>query len=169
MPSSSPTWRAHTACRSSISPIVYRGPDTDYRGREIRVGANETAVATVDVTDKGRPFTIAVATYPRVWYAHQGWMDEEHEFFYLNDEMDEAAGERNARTLVWDLRDLADPVLAGSIGGETRTTDHNLYIRGDLIYQSNYQSGLRIVDISNRERPQREVAPARSGGLARMV
>ena len=137
--------------------VVYRGPDADHQGSEICVGANETAVTIVDVTDKNRPFSIAVATYPRVWYAHQGWMDEAHEYFYLNDEMDESAGERNTRTLVWDLRDLDDPVLAGSFRGETRTTDHNLYIRGDLMYQSNYQSGLRIVDISNRERPRREV------------
>ena len=30
----------------------------------------------------------------------------------------------------------------------------NLYIVGDLMYQSNYVSGLRIVDISNRSEPR---------------
>ncbi len=133
--------------------ILYRGPDSDHLGREICLGANETAIAIVDVTDKDRPFSIAVATYPRVGYAHQGWMDEAHEYYYLNDEMDEDAGLRNTRTLVWDLRDLDDPILARSYRAPTRSTDHNLYIRGDLMYQSSYRSGLRIVDISNREHP----------------
>lgn len=133
--------------------VVYRGPDHEHYGREICVGANETAIAIVDVTDKDRPFSIAVATYPRVWYAHQGWMDEAHEYFYLNDEGDESAGGRNTRTLVWDLRDLDDPVLARSYRAATGSTDHNLYVRGDLMYQSNYRSGLRIIDISNREYP----------------
>ena len=46
--------------------IVYRGPDDEHHGREICLGANETAIAIVDVTDKDRPFSIAIATYPRV-------------------------------------------------------------------------------------------------------
>jgi len=66
--------------------MLYRGPDDEHHGREICLGANETAIAIVDVTDKDRPFSIAVATYPRVGYAHQGWMDEAHEYYYLNDE-----------------------------------------------------------------------------------
>ena len=38
--------------------------------------------------------------------------------------------------------------------GETFTIDHNLYIVGDLMYQSNYVSGLRVLDISDRENPE---------------
>ncbi len=34
------------------------------------------------------------------------------------------------------------------------TTDHNLYVRGDFMYQSNYKSGLRILDIANRTHPR---------------
>ena len=57
------------------------------------------------------------------------------------------------RTLVWDVVDLDDPVLVKEYIAETTTTDHNLYIRGDLMYQSNYGSGLRVLDISERENP----------------
>jgi hypothetical protein len=39
--------------------------------------------------------------------------------------------------------------------GVEAAIDHNLYIRGDLMYQSNYKSGLRILDISDRENPRR--------------
>lgn len=36
----------------------------------------------------------------------------------------------------------------------TATADHNLYIRGDTMYQANYVSGLRVLDISDRENPR---------------
>ena len=137
--------------------VIYRGPDTTYRGREICFGANETHLSIADVTDRQSPVALAAATYPLVGYAHQGWLDEDHAYFYMNDELDEVGGVRRTRTLVWDVGDLEDPVVARSSLAATRSTDHNLYVSGDLLYQSNYTSGLRILDISNREYP-REVA-----------
>ncbi|MGH7443960.1 MAG: choice-of-anchor B family protein, partial [Longimicrobiales bacterium] len=41
--------------------------------------------------------------------------------------------------------------------GTTAASDHNLYIKDNLMYQSHYQAGLRIVDISDPANP-REVA-----------
>jgi choice-of-anchor B domain-containing protein len=38
--------------------------------------------------------------------------------------------------------------------GEAATIDHNLYIRDNLMYQSNYVSGLRILDISDPLNPR---------------
>ncbi len=35
--------------------ITYNGPDTDYAGAEIFIGANESQVAIVDITDKENP------------------------------------------------------------------------------------------------------------------
>jgi len=32
--------------------------------------------------------------------------------------------------------------------------DHNLYIRGDTMYQTNYTSGLRVVDVSDPTAPR---------------
>ena len=58
------------------------------------------------------------------------------------------------RTLIWDLSDLDDPILVGEHLADNPSIDHNLYIRGNLMYQSNYVSGLRILDISNRENPE---------------
>ena len=57
------------------------------------------------------------------------------------------------RTLIWDVADLDDPILAKEHFGEVLATDHNLYIRGNLMYQSNYMSGLRILDISDPLNP----------------
>ena len=73
----------------------------------------------------------------------------------MNDELDELAGAApRTRTLVWDIEDLDDPVLVNEHLGTNEASDHNLYVQGDLMYQSNYLSGLRILDISDPENPE---------------
>ncbi len=135
--------------------VIYQGPDEAYRGREICLGSNETMLSISDVTDKTKPIAISRAAYPNVGYAHQGWLDERHEYFYMNDEGDETSGTvPRTRTLVWDVKDLDDPVLVKEHMGESAASDHNLYIRGNLMYQSNYVSGLRILDISDPVAPR---------------
>ena len=52
-----------------------------------------------------------------------------------------------------NFTDLDEPELAGEFVAETTETDHNLYVKGDLMYQSNTAAGLRILDISNPEEP----------------
>ena len=134
--------------------VVYNGPDSDYVGREICLGSNETALSISDVTDKQNPSSISIASYPNVAYAHQGWLTDDHRFFYMNDEGDEPQGlVEGTRTLIWDLTDLDEPVLAAEHIASTTETDHNLYIKGDVMYQSNYGAGFRVLDISNRAAP----------------
>ena len=134
--------------------VEYRGPDEEYQGREICFGANETTLSIADVTDKADPRPIASASYPSVAYAHQGWLSEDHRYFYMNDEGDELSNDLpGTRTLIWDVEDLDDPLLAAEHFGETKATDHNLYVRGNFMYQSNYLAGLRILDISDPINP----------------
>ena len=134
--------------------ITYAGPDAEHRGREICFGSNGRMLSIADVTDKSAPVELAASDYPNRSYTHQGWIDEAHEYFYMNDEIDEVDGSvPSTRTLIWDVRDLDDPILAAEHFSENRASDHNLYIRGDLMYQSNYVAGLRILDISDRENP----------------
>ena len=138
--------------------VLYRGPDAEHRGKEICFGSNESALSIADVSDKSRPLALAAVSHPTIVYAHQGWLDDAHEYFYMNDEQDELAGEEIRRsdgtlTLVWDVKDLDDPVVVREFIGTTRATDHNLYIVGDLMYQSNYAAGLRVVSIADRENP----------------
>jgi choice-of-anchor B domain-containing protein len=135
--------------------VNYHGPDEKYRGREICFGSNETALSIADVTSKDSTIAISRAAYPSVGYAHQGWLDDQHEFFYMDDEGDETNGSvQHTRTLVWDVKDLDDPILVKEYFGPSTSSDHNLYIKGNLMYQSNYVSGLRIVDITNRAEPK---------------
>ena len=133
---------------------VYAGPDEAYRGREICFVSNETAIRIVDVTDKANPVPISAASYPGMAYVHQGWLTDDHRYFYLDDELDELVGEtERTRTFIWDVAELDDPVLVGSFEGPNNATDHNLYVKGDRMYQANYQAGMRVIDISDPEAP----------------
>ena len=148
------TGRRNTGNSHDTQCVIYHGPDEDYRGREICVNSNETALSVADVTDKDNPVAIAAATYPSVAYAHQGWFTEDHRHFYSNDELDEVSGLVEAtRTLIWDLTDLDDPLLASEYTSPTKATDHNLYVHGDRLYMSNNRAGLRVLDISDPENP----------------
>jgi choice-of-anchor B domain-containing protein len=135
--------------------LVYQGPDSAYRGRQICINSSETAIGIADVTEKANPKAISHAPYPNVGYTHQGWLSEDQRYFYVNDEGDEVSGTvEGTRTLIWDIADLDDPVLAAQYIADNKASDHNLYIKGNLMYQSNYNSGLRILDISDPVKPR---------------
>ena len=57
------------------------------------------------------------------------------------------------RTLVWDISELDDPLLVKEYFSDNRSSDHNLYVVGTTMYQSNYVSGLRVLDVSDPENP----------------
>jgi choice-of-anchor B domain-containing protein len=150
----SETGRQKTGYTHDAQCVVYRGPDADWQGREICFNASETAIGIADVTDKANPAAISVASYPSVAYTHQGWLTEDQKYFYVNDELDEIGGSvEGTRTLVWDVTDLDDPILVREHIGTQRSVDHNLYVKGDRMYQSNYNSGLRILSIEDPENP----------------
>ena len=148
------TGNARTGYSHDAQCITYNGPDEDFRSREICFGSNETALSIADVTDKANPRPIATAAYPNVAYLHQGWVSDDHRHLFMNDEGDELAGSApRTRTLVWDISDLEDPILVKEYLGETEASDHNLYVKGNYVYESNYVSGLRILDISDPANP----------------
>jgi choice-of-anchor B domain-containing protein len=149
------TGQARTGYSHDAQCIKYRGPDEQYRDHEICFGANESALSIADVTDKKKPVPIATAAYPNVAYLHQGWVSDDHRYLFMNDEGDELAGSvPRTRTLIWDITDLDDPILVKEYLGETSATDHNLYVHGNYVYESNYVSGLRILDISDPTNPK---------------
>ncbi|MDX1393591.1 MAG: choice-of-anchor B family protein [Gemmatimonadota bacterium] len=134
--------------------VLYDGPDERYTGREICFHASISALAISDVTDRENPVSLSNADYPGVVAAHQGWLSEDRRYFFMGDELDEDSGTvGNTRTLVWDVAELDDPVLVTEYYADTRAIDHNQYVRGDYLYQSNLMAGLRILDISNPENP----------------
>ncbi|MDX1418637.1 MAG: choice-of-anchor B family protein [Rubricoccaceae bacterium] len=130
--------------------LTYDGPDTDYAGRDICMASNEDHLAIIDVTDPGAPVLISRGFYPSPGYTHQGWFTEDRRHFLMNDELDEIFGSAaNTRTIVMDVEDLDDPEFDFFYFGPLQTSDHNLYIRGQFAFLSNYTGGLRIVDLSD--------------------
>lgn len=150
----SETGRRGTGYSHDAQCVIYSGPDDEHQGKEVCFGSNETALSIADVTDKENPVALSMMSYPKVAYSHQGWLTEDQRYFYMNDEGDEVTGlVSNTRTLVWDVSDLDDPILVKEHLATTTAMDHNLYIKGNLMYQSNYDAGFRILDISNPEDP----------------
>ena len=145
---------ASTGYTHDAQCVIYRGPDEEHRGKEICFNGSENAIGIADVTDKANPVALSNASYPNVAYAHQGWLTEDHRYFMVNDEGDEVGGiVSRTRTLIFDVSDLDDPLMVKEFLGTTPASDHNLYIRGNYMYQSNYVAGLRIIDISNPLEP----------------
>ena len=140
--------------------VVYRGPDADYRGRELCFGSNEDVVTVFDVTDKGAARVVAKAEYPGERYTHQGWLTEDQRYFLANDELDEVTGTTaTQRTLIFDLADLDAPEFVGAYDSGLTTIDHNLYVRDGYAFESNYEAGLRVLDLGGvGEGSLREVA-----------
>ncbi len=134
--------------------VVYEGPDTAHRGRQICLSSNEDRLEVVDVTEKAAPLSLSSITYPQMRYVHQGWLTEDHRFFLLNDEFDEVELNLSTRTHVFDVSDLDAPehLYAHDLG--TSATDHNLYVLGDRVFEANYASGLRVLrfgDLASRD------------------
>lgn len=126
--------------------VLYDGPDADYTDREICLNSSEIHLSVVDVTNKALPTQISTVEYPQTDYTHQGWFTEDKRYFLLGDEGDETRHKTNTRTMIFDVSDLDNPVFVGAHEADTKSIDHNLYIKNGLVYQSNYTAGLRITD-----------------------
>jgi choice-of-anchor B domain-containing protein len=133
--------------------IIYHGPDTRFQGKEILINSQGGgALGLIDATNKNDLQLIKFFRYPQASYAHQGAFTEDHRFFLANDELDEIAQNSFTRTHIWDMRVLDAPVYLGYYQHTTRATDHNLFIKGNLVFESNYTAGLRVFDLSNLPR-----------------
>ena len=129
--------------------VTYNGPDATYVGREICFASNENTLTIVDVNDPTDCQQVSSVSYTGFQYTHQGWVTEDHRYFLQNDELDEANLGTNTRTLIWDVSDLDNPVFLGDFLSTEAAIDHNNYIDGNLVFQANYRSGLRILDAQN--------------------
>ncbi|MBO9662132.1 choice-of-anchor B family protein [Dokdonella sp.] len=130
---------------------IYAGPDTAHVGKEICFNANGPSrrIAIVDVSDKSAPVTLSSTTYAGASYPHQGWLSDDHRYLLVDDELDESDSGHTAWTYVWDVSDLEAPVLVGHRDSGLSVIDHNLYVHGQYVYQSNYEAGVRILRIDN--------------------
>ncbi|KAI9824728.1 MAG: hypothetical protein M1832_001554 [Thelocarpon impressellum] len=138
--------------------VTYKGPDTQYLGKQICFAYNEETLTIWDVTNKSAPKIISRTAYVGASYTHQGWLTDMNDMAYLllDDELDEMDGKglaKNGRTTthIFNVTSLAKPFNSGQYQSPVKAIDHNQYVKDGLSYQSNYGSGLRIVDVSSIE------------------
>lgn len=146
------TGRRGTGYTHDAQCVNYTGPDADYQGREICFASNETAISIADVSNKSAVEVIVSASYPTAEYVHQGWLSDDQRYFYQDDELDESRGAvPSTSTIIWDVTDLDDPQVVKLHDHGTPNIDHNMYVRGNRLFQAHYLNGLRVSDISNPE------------------
>ena len=134
--------------------VVYKGPDKNYYGKEIAFTCNETALGIADVTDKSNIKIISKYDEQDFGYVHQGWLSNDHRYFFVNDELNEYYGpDIEQTTVIFDLEDLDNPKVHKTYRSGLFTIDHNNYVKENLVFQSNYSSGLRVLSINDINNP----------------
>ncbi len=129
-----------------VECVVYSGPDGRFRRREICFASNEDTVTIVDVTDKANPQMLSRTGYPTAAYTHQGSLTPDQRWFLFGDELDETGNTvPSTTTYIMSVDKLTSPGAPTPYFHDTPSIDHNLYIRGPRVYQSNYTAGLRIL------------------------
>jgi choice-of-anchor B domain-containing protein len=130
-----------------VECVTYSGPDRKLRGNELCFASNEDTVTIVDVTDKSNPQMLSRTGYPTAAYTHQGSLTPDHRWFLFGDELDEIGNTTpTTTTYIMDVAKPADPGAPVAYLHDTPSIDHNLYIHGRHVYQSNYTAGLRILE-----------------------
>ncbi|KAI1465250.1 uncharacterized protein F4812DRAFT_137753 [Daldinia caldariorum] len=136
--------------------LIYRGPDEKYVGEDICYGYNEDTLTIYNVTNKARPSIISRTSYEGASYTHQGWVldTQWQQYLVLDDEYDEYDGAGLGAagypiTYIWDISSLEAPRQTGYYQASRKGIDHNQFVHGDYVYQSNYGGGLHILDISS--------------------
>ncbi|MBK8948583.1 MAG: choice-of-anchor B family protein [Flavobacteriales bacterium] len=128
---------------------TYSGPDPDHQGKQLSFNFHSGTpdkITIVDVTDKTDMNTLATITYSGARISHQGWLTEDQRYLLMNDEGDETQLGHGTRTRIFDLLNIDAPVFLGAYTAPIASVDHNLYVHRGAVYESNYTSGLRILD-----------------------
>ena len=133
--------------------VNYIGPDPEFQGKEIFFGSNSDGgennrIVILDVTDKLNPSKISTIDYSGPGYTHQGFLTEDHRYFFLGDELDELKFGLKTQTRIFDFSNLKEPKLHFKYFSNFPAIDHNGYIVGEYFFLANYSAGLRVIDIS---------------------
>lgn len=133
--------------------VTYSGPDPQHQGKEIAFNSNGNngVLSILDVTNKSAITRISARTYTGERYIHQGWLTADQKYFFQDDELDEPSPAAHTRTHLWNVSDLDNPVYKGFWDNTTTSIDHNLYVKGNFVYETNYTTGLRILKIGDLE------------------
>jgi choice-of-anchor B domain-containing protein len=146
-------FEANDAPLSEGECLIYHGPDAAYHGRELCFIGSDDNVSIGDVTDKTAPVRLSTETYDGISRAHQGMLTADQRYWAISDIEDEELLGNNTRTQLFDVSDIDDPVYLGYYEHPTTATDHNQYIVGNLLFQANWQAGLRVLNLAGLPDP----------------
>jgi len=145
------TWAdryVHEAQVKTFTSGPYAGKQLAFCCGGFNTGFTNTGLSIVDVTDKANPIHRGQVSWPGAQYSHQAWLSENGQLLYLNDELDED-GTIPTKTIMIDVSNIDNPIYKGSFTNGNTAVGHNLYVKGNLIYEANYRSGLRVFDATN--------------------
>ena len=131
-----------------VQCVNYDGPDKNFIGREICFASNEDKLDIVDVSNKTNSVLISTFVYENARYVHQGWLTEDQHYFLIDDEQNEYFRDDFTTTIICDVSNLENPTLKGTHVSSTKAIDHNLYVKGNYVYEANYRAGLRVLELS---------------------
>jgi choice-of-anchor B domain-containing protein len=112
---------------------------------ETSSGGGDPRLTILDVTNKAAIVQLSSIPYTGGAFSHQGWTSANKQHLYLNDELDDGTF-GGARTRIFSIANLAAPSYLGFFSAGAPSIDHNLYVKGNRIFEGNYRSGLRVFD-----------------------
>lgn len=110
-------------------------------------------LVALDVTDKNNVHLLDRATFQGSRYIHQQWPTKNHDYLYVNDELEESYYAQRTKFYIYDLSDLTNLQQVSTFEYPGLDIDHNIYVHGRFAYQSNYSAGLRMLDVSDPTSP----------------
>ncbi len=138
---------------------VYTYTSGPYSGKQIAFccggyngGWSQTGLDILDVTNKSNIQVLSHITYNGAAYCHQGWLTSDKHYFYIDDEKDEGHGSFT-KTYVLDVSNLSNPQNVNVFDNGNTSIGHNLYVKGNRLFEANYRSGLRVFDNTDPVHP----------------
>ena len=130
--------------------------DSYVRGDTVYASSGFAGYYVYDMTDPAKPKVLA--SLPGTGgYHHNSWLSLDGRFAYCTEEIP-----TGRPVLIVDLQELADNniEIAGSFfdpqlpEGTNNAIPHNVYIKGHLLFDSQYEDGLLVYDISEPTEPK---------------
>jgi len=150
-----PNFVASWSTRYVHEVSVFKYTSGPYANRQIAFacsgyngGNTSTGLDVLDVTNKSNIVLLKNFHYSNARYSHQAWPSADMRYLYLNDEKDEVNGQPTL-TKVIDIQNLSNPSEKPGYTNNNPAIGHNLYVKGNRIYEANYRSGLRVLDNTN--------------------
>lgn len=121
---------------------MYAHDDTIY------VAEGSTSTFSIwDIANKTNPTLLARVATPSAGYLHNVWPTDDRRHVVTTEET-------SFHTVkIWNMEDLNDIILVGEYLAGSKLA-HNAQVKGDTLYLSHYESGLRVVDISTAMSPR---------------